>query len=93
MPARIVFDIFYYPGWHAYSVKKEDKGYTIVKELPIEPYGKLGKISVDVTGDRRHVLVRFEDTPVRVIGKWLSAASLVLIAVLMAVRAVGRRRA
>ncbi len=92
-PGRLVFDIFYYPGWHAYLMKKDSVGYSVVQELKIEPYGKLGKISVEVGSDRRFVLVRFEDTPVRVIGKWLSLASLALVMALIAARTVARRRA
>ena len=91
-PARLVFDIFYYPGWRAYLMRKNDTGYSIVKELDIEPYGKLGKISVKVDKERRHVLVRFEDTPVRVVGKILSVLSLILVLLLVAVRWVVRRR-
>jgi len=92
-PARLVFDIFYYPGWHAYLMRKDSAGYSIVKELKIQPYGKLGKISVEVTGERRHVLVRFEDTPVRVAGKVLSGLSLGLMALLLLARRFTRRGA
>lgn len=85
-PARLVFDIFYYPGWRAYLMKKDDVGYSIVREVPIEPYGKLGKISVEVTNERRHVLIRFEDTPVRIVGKSLSGFSLLLAVALLVMR-------
>lgn len=92
-PARLVFDIFYYPGWRAYSMKKDDAGYSVDRELKIEPYGKLGKISVEVDPKRRHVLVRFEDTPVRVVGQIISALGLVAVLVGLlgrwAVRALG----
>ena len=91
-PARLVFDIFYYPGWHAYLMQKNDKDYSIKRELKIEPYGKLGKISVQVTGDRRHVLVRFEDTPVRKAGQILSGLSLAAILLLVGGRAALRWR-
>jgi len=82
-PARLVFDIFYYPGWRAYSMKKNNVGYSIDRELKIEPYGKLGKISVEVDPKRRHVLVRFEDTPVRVAGKIISGFGLLLVLALL----------
>ena len=91
-PARLVFDIFYYPGWHAYLMRKNDTGYSIVQEIPIEPYGKLGKISVQVAGERRHVLVRFEDTPVRVVGKVLSGLSLLIAGLFVLGRWIVRRR-
>lgn len=92
VPARIVFDIFYYPGWRAYIMKKDDAGYSIVREVPIEPYGKLGKISATVTDERRFLMVRFEDTPVRRAGKLLSGFSLALVVVLLIARRVVRVR-
>jgi hypothetical protein len=91
-PARLVFDIFYYPGWRAYLMRKNDVGYSIVREIDIKPYGRLGKISVEVTDERRHVLVRFEDTPVRVVGKVLSGLSLLAVVLILLTRWVVRRR-
>lgn len=90
-PARLVFDLFYYPGWRAYLMRKDEVGYSIVEELEIEPWGKLGKISV-VLSERRHVLIRFEDTPVRVAGKYLSLASLILVVLSLGGRSWWRRR-
>jgi len=90
-PARLVFDIFYYPGWRAYSMQRNDVGYSVDHELKIEPYGKLGKISVEVTGKRRHVLVRFEDTPVRVAGQVLSGLGLLSVVGLLLARWAIRR--
>ncbi|MFB0546802.1 MAG: glycosyltransferase family 39 protein, partial [Anaerolineae bacterium] len=89
-PARLVFDLFYYPGWHAYLMRKDEAGYSIVKTLEIEPWGKLGKISV-MLNERRHVLIRFEDTPVRVAGRYLSLASLILVLLSLVGRFCWRR--
>ena len=74
---RLTFNLFYYPGWRAYLVQKHDRGLGIVGEVEVEPEdGPLGRITVEVPGNRRYLLLRFEDTPVRVAGKTLSALSL-----------------
>jgi Ca2+/Na+ antiporter len=77
---RLTFNLFYYPGWRAYLVQKHDRGLGIVGEVGIEPEdGPLGRITVEVPGNRRYLLLRFEDTPVRVVGKALSALSLGIV--------------
>ena len=77
---RLTFNLFYYPGWRAYIVQKHDRGLGIVGEVEIEPEdGPLGRITVEVPGNRRYLLLRFEDTPVRVAGKILSALSLGIV--------------
>jgi Ca2+/Na+ antiporter len=77
---RLTFNLFYYPGWRAYLVQKHDRGLGIVGEVEIEPEdGPLGRITVEVPGNRRYLLLRFEDTPVRVVGKVLSALSLGIV--------------
>lgn len=74
---RLTFNLFYYPGWRAYLVQKHDRGMGIVGEVEIEPEdGPLGRITVKVPGNRRYLLLRFEDTSVRVAGKILSVLSL-----------------
>jgi hypothetical protein len=86
-PFRLTFNRFYYPGWHAYLLDLRSE--TVTQELPIVPRGKLGKMTVDVPAGRHLVLLRFEDTPVRKIGKVLSALSLLFGAGLWL---AGRRR-
>lgn len=77
---RLTFNLFYYPGWRAYLVQKHDRGLGIVGQVEIEPEdGPLGRITVEVPGNRRYLLLRFEDTPVRVAGKVLSALSLGMV--------------
>lgn len=70
------FNIDYYPGWHAYLVDPDTE--EIVRELDIVPHGELGHIRVEVPAGRHAVLVRFEDTRPRRIGKLLSGISLML---------------
>ncbi len=90
-PARLVMDLFYYPGWHAYKLKKGGEGFEIDHEVPIEPWGKLGKISIVIDG-RRYALFRFEDTPVRIVGKYLTFASVALALLVLAGQLYHRRR-
>ncbi len=74
-PFRLTFNRFYYPGWHAYLLNLQTGA--VREELPIVPRGKLGKMTVDVPAGSHLVLLRFEDTPVRTVGKILSLLSLV----------------
>ncbi len=86
----IVFNTFNYPGWTAYLLDGE--GGNIVRELPIVPGEAIpdegipsGRITVPVPRAEfpagGHVLLRFEDTPPRIIGRWVS---LITLAVLLA---------
>ncbi len=78
----IVLNLFYYPGWKAYLLEKEDDSYRMVRELPLEPEdGPLGRVTVKVPRGLHYVLVRFEDTPIRKAGTaltWLGIALLAL---------------
>jgi hypothetical protein len=90
---RLTFNLFYYPGWRAYLVQKHDRGLGIVGEVEIEPEeGPLGRITVEVPGNRRYLLLRFEDTPVRICGKYISLISVVIVLLAFAGRAYLRRR-
>lgn len=76
---RIVFNHFYYPGWKAYLLNGE--GGEPVQELPIIPEetGTLGRMTVPVPQGEGHLLLRFEDTPLRTRGKYISLATLALL--------------
>jgi hypothetical protein len=90
---RLTFNLFYYPGWRAYLVQKHDRGLGIVGEVEIEPEdGPLGRITVEVPGNRRYLLLRFEDTPVRIWGKYISLVSVAIVLLAFAGRAYLRRR-
>ncbi len=71
---RITFNTFYYPGWRAYLLAGEDG--PIERELEVVPHGPLGLITVTVPEGDHYLLLRFEDTPVRVVGKAISGLSL-----------------
>jgi hypothetical protein len=74
---RITFNHFYYPGWRAYLL--DGKHGQPVQELPVEPEttGTLGRMTVLVppVGDG-YILLRFEDTLPRFLGKYISIATL-----------------
>jgi hypothetical protein len=91
----VTFFIPYYPGWTAYIY--EDLGQPIeplkarvgplVAKPPMHTTEYEGWLVVPVPQGEHFLEVRFEDTPVRVVGKWVSLAS--LLGVIVAV--VGRR--
>ena len=87
---RIVFNRFYYPGWRAWLL--DGMHGQPVEELPILPEeeGTLGRITVPVppTG-QGYILLRYQDTPPRIIGKWISWITLALAILLLAVRKIG----
>jgi hypothetical protein len=77
---RIVFNHFYYPGWRAYLL--DGRGGRPVQELEVIPEetGTLGRMTVPVPVGEGYVLLRFEDTPPRIIGRWISLGTLALLA-------------
>ncbi len=91
----LTFNTFYYPGWHAYRVDPATD--QILEEMPIALRGKLGLMTVRVPQGTGHILLQFEDTPLRKASTAVSAASLLLLAGLMAaglaLRFPRRRRA
>jgi len=88
---RIIFNIFYYPGWHAYVLKAPEG--SIERELEVLPHGSLGRVSMWVPVGEYYLLLRFEDTMVRVAGQWLSFLSLSTVFALLAWQGYRRRKA
>lgn len=83
-PIEITFDTFYYPGWRAYLLDAETN--QVIEELEITQRGKLGLMTVQVPAGLGRVLLRFEDTPMRLISKVLTFGSLALVALLLVLR-------
>ncbi len=82
LPGRsIIFNQFYYPGWRAYLL--DGQGGTPVQELAIVPEekGTLGRMTVAVPPGEGYVLLRFEDTPPRTVGRFVSLATAGLLIV------------
>ncbi|MBM3136366.1 MAG: YfhO family protein [Chloroflexi bacterium] len=70
---KVTFYTQYYPGWRAYLDGRE---------VPVMPEGDLGLMTVEVPAGEHVLLLRFEDTPVRVAGTVISlVAGLVVVAV------------
>ena len=65
---------FYYPGWKAYILDEETG--EVLAEVPIETTGPHGLITVPVPQGRHFLLLRFEDTLPRLVGKALSGLTL-----------------
>lgn len=69
---RLIFNHFYYPGWKAYLLS--GKNGTPTRELPIIPEesGVLGRMTIPLPLGEGYVLLRYEDTPPRTLGRWIS---------------------
>jgi hypothetical protein len=79
---EIVFNIAWFPGWRAYLLDGETG--PIAAELPVErEEGPLARIVVPVPEGEHTILLRFEDTPVRTVGKAMSAIGLLALLGLM----------
>lgn len=89
-PVLLTFNTFYYPGWHAYLQSAETN--EVIEELPIALRGELGLVTVRLPPGVGHVLLQFEDTPVRKLATALTLGSLVLIVLLLLGHAVFRTR-
>jgi hypothetical protein len=78
----LVFNHFYYPGWRAWLLDGEHGA--PVRELPIVPTSEevSGRISVPLPLGDGYLLLRFEETPVRIAGKWVSLGTIMLLVVL-----------
>lgn len=69
----LVFNHFYYPGWRAYLLDGQHGA--PIQELPIVPEesGPLGRMTVAVPPvGEGYILLRFEDTMPRIVGRYLS---------------------
>ncbi|HRI57796.1 MAG TPA: hypothetical protein PK170_11960, partial [Anaerolineae bacterium] len=74
---EIVFNIAWFPGWRVYLLGGETG--PIVSELPLRREdGPLARIVVPVPEGEYTILLRFEDTPVRTLGKAVTAVGLAL---------------
>jgi len=87
---RIIFDIFYYPGWQAYVLTGPEG--EIERQLEVLPHGSLGRVSVWVPVGEYYLLLRFEDTPVRVVSRWLSWLSLLAVFAVLGWQIYWRRK-
>ena len=81
---KIVFNIAWFPGWRAYRLQGDDG--PIASEIAVEREdGPLARVVTPVEPGEYTILLRFEDTPVRTLGKVISAVALALMALLSAI--------
>ena len=88
----LVFNHFYYPGWSAYLLDKESE--EPVSPLPIVPEedGTLGRMTVPAPPGEGAILLRFEDTPPRTIGRIISLLTLCVLLIFGLWSVIRRRR-
>jgi hypothetical protein len=84
LPISITFDIFYYPGWHAYLLDPVTNAR--IEELPITQRGDLGLMTVQVPARVGRVVLQFQDTPVRKLGTAVTFGCLALVGILIVAR-------
>jgi len=89
----VTFFVPYYPGWHAYIYEDlgphdgnldNDVGPVtrigpVVDRPAISVTPREGWIVVPIPSGSHFLEIRFEDTPIRVIGRWVSIAAVVLV--------------
>jgi hypothetical protein len=91
----VTWNIDYYPGWHVYLADKVGNDLRIVRELDIKVVGEHGRIQVNIPQGRHWLIMRFEDTPPRIVGSWVSGISIFVVIGLLAwdIRELRRSRA
>ena len=92
---RLVFNIDYFPGWTAYIYEDRDNQpgrlLRTIHLTAADTVGPIAQIAAPLEEGEYFLLLRFEDTPVRVLGKTLTVLSLVIVAAGWVVRGWGRR--
>jgi hypothetical protein len=80
------FYTYYFPGWRVYVDGER------LPDSALRPEGPYGLLTVDVPAGERHVLLRWGDTPARLVGKGLTLAGLALaLALVLPWRTLGKR--
>jgi hypothetical protein len=79
-PRTLVFNHFYYPGWHAYLLDERHGARVQRVEIVPETEGELGRMTVQVAPGEGYLLLVYEDTPPRTLGGIVTLATLLLLA-------------
>ncbi len=94
---RLVFNIDYFPGWTAYLYEDaNNQPGRLLRTIHLteaDTVGPVAQIAVPLQEGEYFLLLRFEDTPVRVLGKVLTVLSLAVLVAGWIVRWWWRRRA
>ena len=81
---KVTFNWFWYPGWTAWLLDGKD-GRPVEKLPVLREAGPLARIVVPVPAGQGYILLRFEDTPLRTAAKWVTYATLALVALVSAI--------
>jgi hypothetical protein len=87
----VTFNRFWYPGWNAYLLEGKD-GRPVEKLTAQREDGPLARVMVSVPEGQGYILLRFEDTPLRSIARWITVATLVVTIGLVVAGTIWRRR-
>jgi len=80
------FYTYYFPGWRVYVDGQR------LPDSALRPEGPYGLLTVDIPAGEHHVLLRWGDTPARLVGKGLTLAGLALaLALVLPWRTLGKR--
>lgn len=84
-PQTIIFNQFFYPGWHAYLLDGQDG--KRLQQVPIVPEtsGALGRMTVQAPVGEGYLLLIYEDTPPRTLGGAISLATIGILLVAAAI--------
>jgi hypothetical protein len=87
----VTFNRFWYPGWTAWLL--DGKNGRPVSKLEIQrENGPLARVVVPIPQGQGYILLRFEDTPLRRVSKWVTAAVILgLVLIIVAVAWIRRR--
>jgi hypothetical protein len=87
----VTFNHFWYPGWTAWLL--DGKNGRPVSKLEIQrENGPLARVVVPIPQGQGYILLRFEDTPLRRVSKWVTAAVILgLVLIIVAVAWIRRR--
>lgn len=87
----VTFNRFWYPGWTAYRLDGKD-GHPVEKLAVAREDGPLARVVVPIPQGQGYILLRFEDTPLRAVARWITVATLVVTIGAVVAAAVWRRR-
>jgi hypothetical protein len=87
----VTFNRFWYPGWTAYRLDGKD-GRPVEKLAVTREDGPLARVVVPIPQGQGYILLRFEDTPLRSVARWITVATLVVTIGALIAGALWRRR-
>jgi hypothetical protein len=87
----VTFNRFWYPGWNAYLLDGKD-GRPVERLDVRREDGPLARVVVPIPQGQGYILLRFEDTPLRTLARWITVATLVVTIGMIVAGTTWRRR-